>query len=168
VTGTMAYALASSKIVMSVRAVSGRRIAGLPNRIQDSSTSVDQPSPSNSRLPPVMFAMAYCACFGSVAAFQAKVASTAYSGKTAIKARIETASAGGISISAASTIQERTNAAPSTLRPARVATIGSLGCVPLTAHQDQGILTAMATTKLTQFMNDFAGFGVAVFCTTMI
>jgi hypothetical protein len=30
------------------------------------------------------------------------------------------------------------------------------------------MLTAMATTKLTQFMNDFAGFGVAVFCTTMI
>jgi hypothetical protein len=52
-----------------------------------SRTTIDQPMPINSRLPPVMLASASGAYLsGSSPAFNANVKSTAYSGSTAMSA----------------------------------------------------------------------------------
>ena len=83
-----------------------------------SSTTIDQPMPISSRLPPVMFASASGAYLsGSSPALQANVKSTAYSGSTAISASTVRARPCDTSSCSASAAQARRNAEPRIASP---------------------------------------------------
>src|SRR3972149_1530775 len=82
---------------------------------------VGQARPTSSRLAPVMLAMARWALRGLVGAVQAKYRSTAYSGRTAMRARTTSARVAEISVSATSEAQVRRVAAAAMARPKRTA-----------------------------------------------
>src|SRR5687767_3020599 len=82
------------------------------------STTAAQPTPISRRLAPVMFAIAYeCASSSPCPARNARMRSTAYSGRTAISARTAIASVCEMSSWATSAAQARRKAAPRIAAP---------------------------------------------------
>ncbi len=104
-----------------------------------SSTTIDQPMPMRSRLPPVMLARASGAYFsGLVPAFEVKTKSTAYSGRTAIRARTARARPAETSSWRTSAAQARRKAAPTTASPKMMAAIQLSGWVPVARRPRAG------------------------------
>ena len=91
------------------------------------STTIDQPAPISSWLPPVMFASASGAnSAGCLPAFHVNTKSTAYSGSTATSASSASARPAEMSSCTTSAAQASMNAAPTTARPkSTAATRGS-------------------------------------------
>jgi hypothetical protein len=110
-------------------------------------TTTDQPSPSSSRFEPVMFAAAYGTYAGSLPAVWAKYRSTAYSGSTAITARIAIAIGPEMSTRAASAAQARRNDDATTAVPNSSRPSGPGGCVPVNRNAKAGIVNPIASTR---------------------
>src|SRR5438552_2149929 len=128
---------------------------------QVNTATVGQPRPSSNRLEPVIFAAAKAAKAESPPAFQAKMMSTAYSGRTANRATVIRARALGMSCSAASAPQDMANAAPTIPSPKRSVATSTGGAQAPSRSANAG--TPATTTRMTAntlLMNDSRGADV--------
>ena len=153
---TRQYTLAAARKASSIRLPSCRRTprGGSPRLRSpqaNSSATNGQPRPSSSRLLPVMFAAAYWAFWGMCPALQAKYRSTAYSGRTAITARIAVARFPEMSWRAASAAQTSRNAEATTAAPKTAMATGAARCAPESRKTTAGAAIDRASAIFHQF-----------------
>ena len=107
-----------------------------------------QPMPMRSRFEPVMFAAAYCVYVGSPPPVYEKYRSTAYSGRTAIRARIAIARLPEMSTWAASAAHDRRTADATTPAPKTRTVSSGERTVPVSRIRIAGTATLAVTPSL--------------------